>query len=79
MLMYGSALFYRLDRLAPYVQDVMIINPIYISITIARVAIIDRTSPTFSMWIVMMVYAILCYVVGTYVFNKESDNIVARL
>lgn len=79
MLMYGSALFYRLDRMAPYVQDVMIINPIYIAITIARVAIMDKSSPTLTMWLVMVVYAVLCYIIGTYVFDKESDNIVAKL
>ena len=44
-----------------------------------RVAIIDRISPKFVAWLVMMVYAILCYVIGTYAFNKESDNIVAIL
>ena len=79
MLMYGSALFYRLDRLAPYVQDVMIINPIYISITIARIAIMDGARPPIIMWIVMSVYAVVGYVVGTYVFDKEADNIVAKL
>ena len=79
MLMYGSALFYRMDRLAPYVQDVMMINPIYMAITIARVAIMDKTSPSLTMWLVMVVYAVLGYVFGTYVFDKESDNIVARL
>ena len=79
MLMYGSALFYRLDRLAPYVQDVMIINPIYISITIARIAIMDGARPPIIMWIVMFVYAVVGYVVGTYVFDKEADNIVAKL
>lgn len=55
------------------------INPIYIAITIARVAIMDKASPSLTMWLVMVVYAVLGYVFGTYVFDKESDNIVARL
>lgn len=79
MLMYGSAIFYRASRLAPYVQDVLIINPIYIAITIARTAILDKTSPASAMWFVMTAYAAVCYVIGTYVFNRESDYIVARL
>lgn len=79
MLMYDSALFYRMDRLAPYVQNVMMINPIYMAITIARVAIMDKTSPSPIMWLVMLVYAVLGYEFGTYVFDKESDNIVVRL
>lgn len=57
----------------------MVINPIYIAITIARVAIMDKASPPFTMWLVMVVYAVLGYVFGTYVFDKESDNIVAKL
>ena len=77
--MYGSALFYRMDRLAPYVQNVMMINPIYMAITIARVAIMDRTIPSFIMWLVMILYAVLGYAFGTYAFNKESDNIIAKL
>lgn len=79
ILLYGSALFYKIDRMAPYVQDVIIINPIYISITITRIAVIDGESPPMAMWLVMMVYAVVCYAIGTYVFDKEADNIVAML
>lgn len=79
MLMYGSAIFYRVERMAPYVRKAMIINPIYTAITIAREAIMDKKIPTSTMWLVMIGYAVLCYVIGTYVFEKKSDHIVARL
>lgn len=79
MLVYGSAIFYRAERLAPYVQNVMMINPIYIAITIAREAIMDQKIPTTTMWLVMAGYAAVCYAIGTYVFEKESDHIIAKL
>ena len=79
MLMYGSALFYRVDRMAPYVQRVINLNPIYIAVTIARIAIIDRTYPPIIMWEKLIFYASLFYIVGTYIFNMEKDNVVAKL
>jgi ABC-type polysaccharide/polyol phosphate export permease len=79
MMLYGSAIFYQIDRMPSYVQAVMVINPIYTSITIARTAIMDKAGSPPVMWAVMAVYAAGCYALGTYVFNKEAEHIVERL
>lgn len=45
-LMYGSAIFYRVDRLPLTMQKVMtILNPLYIVISIARECIMERAYP----------------------------------
>lgn len=79
MIMYGSAIFYRMDKLASYVQDVMKVNPIFTAISIARLAIIENTHPRIELWIVMVFYAVFVYILGTYIFEKEADSIVAKL
>lgn len=79
MVMYGSALFYRTERLSPYVQAVMKVNPVYSSIAIARISIMDGAYPPIRMWVTLAIYAICCYMLGTYVFNREANNIVAKL
>lgn len=79
IMMYGSAIFYHIDQMPSYVQAVMVINPIYTSIAIARTAIMDNAGSPPVMWAVMAVYAAGFYALGTYVFNKEADHIVGRL
>jgi ABC-type polysaccharide/polyol phosphate export permease len=79
MLMYGSGVFYRIERMPSYVQAVMVFNPVYTAITIARTAILDKTGSPPVMWLVMTVYAVGCYAVGSWVFEREADNVVAKL
>ncbi|MEI3571595.1 MAG: ABC transporter permease [Roseburia faecis] len=79
MLMYGSAIFYRVDRLSPIMQKIMMVNPLYIVITIARNCVMDNIYPNWKLWMILSVYAGGCYVIGTIFFNKRIDDIVAKL
>ena len=79
MLMYGSALFYDISRLSPIMQKIMLVNPIYISITIARQAIMYGKYSDITMWFVLASYSTCFYVIGTIYFNKQVDNIVAKI
>ena len=52
-LMYGSAIFYRVDRLPLTMQKVMtILNPLYIVISIARECIMERAYPNWKLWMI---------------------------
>lgn len=51
-LMYGSAIFYQVDRLPLTMQRVMtILNPLYIVISIARECIMERSYPNWKLWL----------------------------
>ena len=79
-LMYGSAIFYRIDRLSPTMQKVMtIVNPLYTYIAIARQCVMECSYPHWKLWVVTSVYAVGCYVVGTLFFNQEIEDIVAKI
>ena len=79
-LMYGSAIFYRIDRLSPAMQTCMtILNPLYTAIAIARECIMDRTYPDWKLWVIVSVYAGGCYVVGTVFFQQKIEDIVAKM
>ena len=79
-LMYGSAIFYGVDRLSPAMQKIMIIfNPLYTVIAIARQCMMERSYPGWEMWVAASIYAIGCYVVGSVWFDRASENVVAQL
>ena len=79
VIFYGSALFYKVDRLSAGMQKIMMINPIYISIAIARTAIMDGQNSNLMMCLVLFIYALSIYIIGSYYFNKVSEDIVAKM
>lgn len=79
-LMYGSAIFYRLDRLSPVMQKIMtIVNPLYTVIAIARECIMERIFPDWKLWVIVSVYAGGCYLVGSVYFNRKIEDIVVKM
>lgn len=79
-LMYGSAIFYRVDRLSPAMQKLMtLLNPLYTVISIARESVMERSFPNWKLWMVAGGYALGCYVVGTVFFNRKIEDIVAKM
>ena len=79
-LMYGSAIFYRIDRLSPDMQKIVtILNLLYTVISIARESVMDRSFPNWKLWVVAGGYAVGSYVVGTIYFNRKIDDIVAKM
>lgn len=78
-LMYGSAIFYHVNRLSPVMQNGMLINPLYIVIAIARKCMMEGIYPDWEMWMLLSIYSGVCYIVGTVFFNKKIVDIVANL
>ena len=79
-LMYGSAIFYRIDRLSPTMQKVMtILNPLYTVISIARESVMENSWPNSKLWVIAGAYAAICYVIGTILFDRKIEDIVAKI
>ena len=76
---YGTAIFYKPERLTPVLQLVMSWNPIYIGIAIARQLLIDGIFPSIHLWMKLGVYALVFYLIGSLIFNKMTEDIVAKL
>ena len=79
LFMYGSAIFYTMDRMAPAAQIVMSFNPIYISITIARICVMDGQAPGPMLWVKLGCYAVFFYFLGSFIFKRGTQDIVAKL
>ncbi len=79
MVFYGSALFYDTARLSPAAQKVLSLNPVYLSIAISRISIIDGQIPKWTVWFKLAVYAFGLYAIGTHVFKKGSEDAVRKL
>ena len=79
MIFYGSALFYHVDRVAPVMQRILQLNPVYLSIAIARGCVMEHVYPSWRWWCVLGVYAVGCYAVGSIFFRKKVEDIVAKM
>ena len=79
MILYGSAIFYHAEKLSPAMQAVIMFNPIYLSITALRACILYNGVPAPGIWIRLVIFAAVTYTIGTIVFKKGAQNVVARL
>ena len=79
MIFYGSALFYHADRVAPAMQRILQLNPVYLSIAIARGCVMEHAYPSWRWWCVLGTYAVGCYVAGSIFFRKKVEDIVAKM
>ena len=79
-LMYGSAIFYRVDRLPVAMKKCMtILNPLYTVISIARECMMERVYPNWKLWMIIGAYAGSFYLVGTVIFNRKIEDVVAKI
>ena len=76
---YASAIFYDADKLSPAMQQIIMFNPIYLSITFARSCILYNGMPSAGIWVRLIIYAVVVYVIGTVIFKKGSQDVVAKL
>ena len=79
LMFYGSALFFDPSKLGIEIQTFLSFNPVYLSIAIARISIIDGMIPGVGLWVKLAVYALLFYILGKWVFEKGTENIVCKI
>lgn len=79
LVFFASALFYNAEKLSPAMQQVIMYNPIYLSISFARTCILYHSFPEPVIWIRLMVYAAVTYLLGSLIFKKGSQDVVAKL
>lgn len=79
LIFYGSALFYDVDRLSPVMQKILGYNPIYLTIYFERSCILYNYVPEPMVWLKLAVFSAVLFVIGNIVFNKGSQDVVAKL
>lgn len=79
MFFYGSALFYRVEKMNPVMQKLMAFNPLYLSIAIARGAVLNEGNIGMGNWMFYLGITVMVYIIGTLYFNRVIDEIVSKI
>ena len=74
--LYGSAVFFSIDRFAafPAMQDLMRVNPMYIVLDMARDSLLYSTTPSWTSWTLLSVWAIGLLVAGMVFFWRGEES-----
>lgn len=79
LLMYMSAIFYPVTSLPPILQKLIGYNPIYLSIYIAREAVVYNHIPHYTAWIKLAIAAAVSLIIGLIVFKKKQNDVMQRV
>ena len=74
LLVYMSAIFYTIDHFDPMVQNLFLLNPIYLFIDYFRKIIINATIPTAWFHLLMATDVLLVLSVGCWIYKKYNTR-----
>ena len=79
ILMYLTAVFYPVSSLPEALQKVVGLNPVYMSIYIARECMVYGRVPHYSAWLKLSLAAFLSFAAGWAVFNRRQNDVMQRV
>lgn len=79
LMFYGSGIFFEVERVSPAMAAVMEYNPIYLAVHFERQCILYNQIPDPMVWVRLGLYAIGLYIIGTLIFMKGSQDVVAKV
>lgn len=74
LLMYMSAIFYTIDSYEPMVQNLFLLNPVYLFIRYFRKIVIEATIPTVWFHLLMLVDVVIVLAVGCWMYKKYNTK-----
>lgn len=74
LLMYMSAIFYTIDEYPPMVQNLFLLNPVYLFIRYFRKIVIETTVPTVWFHLLMAADALIVLGVGCWMYKKYNTR-----
>ncbi len=74
LLMYMSAIFYTIEQYSPVIQNLFLLNPVYLFIRYFRKIVIEATIPT--VWFHLLMAADVCIVLalGCWIYKKYNTK-----
>ncbi len=76
ILNYFTPIFYSIDILPVYLQNVLKLNPLYVYINGIREVVLFGNRPTLTYLLVAFFSGFITMVVGMYIFRKKQDKFV---
>ena len=74
LLMYMSAIFYTIDRYNPAVQNVFLLNPVYLFIRYFRKIVIEMTIPSVWFHLLMLADTLIAVGIGCWMYKKYNHR-----
>ena len=74
LLMYCSAVFYTVDGFEPWVQRLLLCNPVYCYIKYFRCIVLDGEIPSLQYHLLCLFYAVVMLVIGGYIYKKYNHK-----
>ena len=74
LLMYGSAIFYPVDRLSPRLQTAFAFNPVYRHIAYFREVVLDGAVPGWGAHLTLLGVAALALLVGGWMYKRYNTK-----
>lgn len=74
LLMYVSAIFYTVDRYSPAIQNLFLVNPIYVFILYFRRTVIDTVIPSPELHLLMLFYTLAALGIGCWMYKKYNHK-----
>lgn len=74
LLMYLSAIFYTIDLCSPMVQDLFLLNPVYLFIRYFREIVIDATIPAIWFHLLMLADVAIVLGIGCWMYKKNNHK-----
>lgn len=74
LLMYLSAIFYKVDTFSPAMQRFFLCNPVYCYIKYFRVVVLEGGVPSLQFHLLCAFYAVLAVAVGGIIYKKYNHS-----
>lgn len=74
LLMYMSAIFYTVETLPSYMQNLLLCNPVYCYIKYFRIVVLDGNIPSLSYHLLCAFYALLLVAIGGFIYKKFNHK-----
>ena len=79
LVFYGSGIFFDVGHVSPAMAKVMGFNPVYLTIHFERQCILYNQIPDPMIWVKLIVYAVVLYILGSIIFNRGTQNVLAKI
>jgi ABC-2 type transport system permease protein len=74
LLMYMSAIFYKIDSYSATAQNLFLLNPVYVYIRYFRKIVIEGTVPTLWFHLLAIGYAVFFFYLGFHMYKKNNTK-----
>lgn len=74
LIMWVSAIFYTIDSYSQTIQNLFLLNPIYLYIRYFRKIVIDATVPTLQFHLLAAAYALIALGIGAWIYKKYNHE-----